>query len=93
MKVITRQLPVFIGFALSVLLFTHCVSGEAQQPKKVSLVGILTPDPLSARANLFEAFRIGLRERGYVEGQNIACRCIRNFSFHYFPGIVITEDQ
>ena len=72
MKVITRQLPVFIGFALSVLLFTHCVSGEAQQPKKVSLVGILTPDPLSARANLFEAFRIGLRERGYVEGQNIA---------------------
>jgi len=43
----------------------------AQQPKKVPLVGILTPDPVSARINLFEAFKKGLREVGYVEGQNI----------------------
>jgi len=44
---------------------------EAQQAKKVPLVGILTPDPVSARINLFEAFKKGLREVGYVEGQNI----------------------
>jgi putative tryptophan/tyrosine transport system substrate-binding protein len=43
----------------------------AQQAKKVPLVGILTPDPVSARINLFEAFKKGLREVGYVEGQNI----------------------
>ena len=34
---------------------------EAQQAKKVPLVGILTPDPVSARINLFEAFKKGLR--------------------------------
>jgi len=58
--------------ALCVMLFLSEVCVEAQQPNKVPLVGILTPDSLSARAKLFEAFRMGLRERGYVEGQNIA---------------------
>ena len=45
---------------------------EAQQPKKIVRIGYLTaacPDTQSART---EAFRQGLRELGYVEGQNIA---------------------
>jgi putative tryptophan/tyrosine transport system substrate-binding protein len=45
---------------------------EAQQPGKVYRVGILTnkaSDPAEAR--LWRAFRSGLRERGWIEGQNI----------------------
>ena len=45
---------------------------EAQQPKKVPLIGYLSvvyPATDSARA---EAIRLALRERGYIEGQNIA---------------------
>ena len=47
-------------------------SARAQQPKKVPRIGYLsTTDPAreSARA---EAIRLALRERGYIEGQNIA---------------------
>jgi len=48
------------------------VAVEAQQPGKVYRVGVLTnkaSDPAEAR--LWQAFRSGLRERGWVEGQNI----------------------
>jgi putative ABC transport system substrate-binding protein len=44
----------------------------AQQFKKIPRIGVLTPDPISARANQFQAFNEGLRELGYVEGKNIA---------------------
>jgi putative ABC transport system substrate-binding protein len=60
----------FISFALSALLFALCLSAEAQQPKKVPRIGILSP--LSSSADdLLDAFRQGLRELGYVEGRNI----------------------
>ena len=45
---------------------------EAQQAGKVYRVGILTDkasDPAEAR--LWQAFRLGLRERGWIEGRNI----------------------
>jgi len=45
---------------------------EGQQPGKVYRVGILTnkaSDPSEVR--LWQAFRSGLRERGWIEGQNI----------------------
>jgi putative tryptophan/tyrosine transport system substrate-binding protein len=45
---------------------------EAQRPGKLYRVGILTnkvSDPAEAR--LWQAFRSGLRERGWIEGQNI----------------------
>jgi putative ABC transport system substrate-binding protein len=48
------------------------VIAEAQQPKKVPLLGYLSSfDPAreSARA---EAIRLALRELGHIEGQNIA---------------------
>jgi putative ABC transport system substrate-binding protein len=45
---------------------------EAQQAKKMPRIGILSPDAISLRANLYEAFRQGLRELGYVEGQNLS---------------------
>ena len=47
-------------------------SAEAQQPKKIPRIGNLSsfhPAGESARA---EAIRLALRERGYIEGQNIA---------------------
>jgi ABC-type uncharacterized transport system substrate-binding protein len=59
-----------------VLLVVSALLGTAaaQSPKKVPRVGYLNPgspsDPLSQRR--LEAFRQGLRELGYVEGQNIA---------------------
>jgi putative tryptophan/tyrosine transport system substrate-binding protein len=57
---------------VAVVLFALGVTAEAQQTKKVHRIGYLSAlDPAtdSARA---EAIRQALRERGYIEGQNIA---------------------
>jgi putative ABC transport system substrate-binding protein len=48
------------------------LAGEAQQPGKVYRIGILTnkaSDP--ADRHLWQAFRLGLREHGWIEGENI----------------------
>ncbi len=58
--------------ALCSMLLAPCFPAEAQQPKKVSRIGYLSPvDPAgdSARA---QGIRLALRELGYIEGQNIA---------------------
>jgi putative ABC transport system substrate-binding protein len=55
-----------------VALLAVAIIAEAQQPKKVSRLGYLSsfePVADSARA---EGIRLALRERGYIEGQNIA---------------------
>jgi putative ABC transport system substrate-binding protein len=45
----------------------------AQQPQgKVPRVGFLISETLSGQASRIEALRSGLRDRGYVEGKNIA---------------------
>jgi putative ABC transport system substrate-binding protein len=57
---------------LATFILTTASLAEAQQPKKVPRIGYLSnADPAreSARA---EAIRLALRERGYIEGQNIA---------------------
>src|SRR4029450_1248917 len=57
---------------VAVVLLAVAVIAEAQQPKKVPRIGylsLLDPASESARA---EAIRLALRERGYIEGQNIA---------------------
>jgi ABC-type uncharacterized transport system substrate-binding protein len=56
---------------LCALLFALCSSAEAQQPKKVPRIGVLTVNAPQAIATRLEAFRQGLRDLGYVEGQNI----------------------
>jgi putative tryptophan/tyrosine transport system substrate-binding protein len=61
-----------IGLALCAMLFALSFPAEAQQPKKVPLIGYFSstdPATESARA---ETIRLALRERGYIEGQNIA---------------------
>ncbi|OGQ83511.1 MAG: hypothetical protein A3F90_03205 [Deltaproteobacteria bacterium RIFCSPLOWO2_12_FULL_60_19] len=45
---------------------------EAQQPGKVSRIGVLLSGSRSSTATITDTFRQGLRELGYVEGQNIA---------------------
>ncbi len=56
--------------ALAFGILSGPLAAAAQQPAKVSRIGILTLAP-SMRPS-FEEFRRGLRELGYVEGQNIA---------------------
>jgi putative ABC transport system substrate-binding protein len=67
---------VFMSILAGVLLAAP-LCAHAQRPEKVPRVGYLSPgsssDPL--RQHRLEAFRQGLRELGYVEGQNIAIEC------------------
>ena len=56
---------------VAVILLAVAVIAEAQQPKKVPRIAWLTSSPLSGNANRSEAFRQGLRELGYMEGENI----------------------
>src|SRR5215475_12121473 len=44
---------------------------EAQQPKKVPRIGLLSVASASALTGQLDAFRQGLRELGYSEGKNI----------------------
>jgi putative tryptophan/tyrosine transport system substrate-binding protein len=64
---LTRKLQ---SSAIIALLLAFA-SAEAQQPKKTPLIGYLTVAPLSANVARIEAFRQGLRELGYVDGENI----------------------
>jgi len=59
------------GLALSALLFALCFSAEAQQTKRVFKIGYLTNDSVPVDMPRRNAFRQGLRDLGYVEGQNI----------------------
>ena len=45
---------------------------EAQQPKKVPRIGYLSSSDPATESARAEAIRLALRERGYIEGQNIA---------------------
>jgi ABC-type uncharacterized transport system substrate-binding protein len=56
---------------LLALLFSLCFSAEAQQSAKVPRIGLLFNSGPAAIAYRTDAFRQGLRELGYVEGQNI----------------------
>jgi hypothetical protein len=69
-----RTLPT----AIFVLTLALCIVGlplmaEAQQRAQTARIGWVAVGPPSARASMFlEAFRQGLRDLGYVEGQNFA---------------------
>jgi ABC-type uncharacterized transport system substrate-binding protein len=60
------------GLFAIVLTFAVCGARvEAQQPAKVPRIGFLSAVPHSSMSARVEALRQGLRELGYVEGQNI----------------------
>ncbi len=55
-----------------VVLLAVAIIAEAQQPKKVPRIGILSALSSSVASSRVEAFRKGLVELGYTEGKNIA---------------------
>ena len=60
------------GIVAIVVTFAMCGAVvEAQQPKKVPRIGYLSPVSPSYESISSEAIRLALRERGYIEGQNI----------------------
>jgi ABC-type uncharacterized transport system substrate-binding protein len=63
-----------IGLAvvLAVGLTLAPLAAEAQQPARVPVVAYFSPTPDASRGRAFLAFKQGLRELGWVEGQNIA---------------------
>ncbi len=65
-----RTVLLIVTLALGILAAP--LAADAQQPAKVPRIGFLHPEPISAHLHLLDAFRQGLRELGYVEGQTIA---------------------
>src|SRR5262245_21099777 len=70
--------------AFYAVLFALSFPANAQQATQVPRIGILPPGPISERVHLWEAFRQGLRELGYVEGQNITLA---------FPSAEVTPER
>jgi ABC-type uncharacterized transport system substrate-binding protein len=65
------MIKTIIGLALGSILLAFGLPAEAQQPGKMARIGYLSPgDPVS-RGYRIEAFRLGLKELGYVEGKSI----------------------
>ena len=56
---------------LSLSLLTAPLTSQAQPAAHVPRLGLLIPSSFSAAASRIEAFRHGLRDLGYVEGQTI----------------------
>jgi putative ABC transport system substrate-binding protein len=62
-----------IGLLVIFVTLAACgVAALAQQPKKVPRIGYLSPGDVAGDSIRREAIRLALRERGYIEGQNIA---------------------
>jgi putative ABC transport system substrate-binding protein len=57
--------------AILLLLTGWAWTADAQQPKKVPLIGYLTAQDPARESARAEAFRLALRERGYIAEQNI----------------------
>ena len=61
-----------LSWLLALLILTTVSSAEAQQPKKPLRIGYLSAVNAVEDSTRVEAIRLALRERGYVEGENIA---------------------
>jgi putative ABC transport system substrate-binding protein len=57
---------------LATFFLTSASLGRAQQPKKVPRLGYLSTGDLTSESARAEGIRLALRERGHIEGQNIA---------------------
>jgi putative ABC transport system substrate-binding protein len=60
-----------VGLAIWAVLLALSSRAGAQQAKKIPRIGFLASVSASSDADRIEAFRQGLRELGYVEGQNV----------------------
>ena len=61
---------IFVIVCLLLAFFRHAGS-EAQQQKNIPRVGFLSPSAISGEFRRFEAFKRGMRELGYIEGQSV----------------------
>src|SRR5437879_285644 len=69
-----RTVGIIVTFALSLLWVP--LAAQAQRPGKIPRIGVLAPGGVGSPAwnrtdPLWEAFQQGLRDLGYVEGQNM----------------------
>ena len=60
---------ILLSIALTVSLVPAAT--RAQQPSRTAVLGVLMPSIRGTSDPLIDAMRNGLRELGYVEGQNI----------------------
>jgi putative ABC transport system substrate-binding protein len=67
MKIVT----VGLIFTLALSILAAPLAADAQQPKKIPKIGYLTNDSVSVDLPRRNAFKQGLRDLGYIEGQNI----------------------
>ena len=58
----------FVAYIFCAILLVHSNAASAQQMPRLGFLGTTSPSDISARV---EMFRQGLREVGYIEGQNI----------------------
>jgi putative ABC transport system substrate-binding protein len=66
------QNPKWLGsFAIALTFVFGAAVVQAQQPKKVPRIGYLSSADAASDSIRSEAIRLALRERGYIEGQNI----------------------
>ena len=59
-----------VWFFLGAMLLAFGLPVEAQQPKKVPRIGLLVAASTAVAGGWIDAFRQGMQELGYVEGQN-----------------------
>src|SRR5215510_5059086 len=65
-----HKVTLFLLVAASALICSNLA--EAQQPKKIPLIGYLSAADAATESTRSEGIRLALRERVYIEGQNIA---------------------
>src|SRR4030095_15674712 len=65
-----RRKTVWLVVMLALVILTAPLIAEAQTPAPIPRIGIIGDWPEDSPA--WQAFREGLRDLGYVEGQNIA---------------------
>jgi putative ABC transport system substrate-binding protein len=66
-----RLKPIRLVVTLALVILTALLAAEAQPATKVYRIGNLNPGSPLLTPHLWEVFRQGLRELGYVEGQNL----------------------
>jgi ABC-type uncharacterized transport system substrate-binding protein len=70
-KVVSYPLSV-VSVIFGAMFFTLSPSAEAQQAIRVARIGYLSSSDPATESPRAEAIRLGLRELGYIDGQNIA---------------------
>src|SRR5215470_20167511 len=67
-----KTIKKILGLAVGIIFFALSFTASAQQPKKVPRIGYLSNTDAASEFPRSEGIRLALRERGYIEGQNIA---------------------